>query len=117
MLFYAAIKDAIANDTGLANTILHIHAGLLILLMARLGTGRNLGSFIPFAIVLVLELANESVDRLNHGSWRWPDTMSDVGNTLFWPFVLSLAIRLRPVHAAPRPAPEPAADVEDQLSQ
>lgn len=99
MLFYAAIKDAIANDTGLANTILHIHGGLLILLLTRLVTGRQLGSFIPFAAVLTLELLNEVMDRINHGSWRWEDTIGDLASTLFWPFVLSLAIRLRPVRA------------------
>ena len=88
MLFYAAIKDAIQNDTGFANTVLHI---------ARLVSGRQLGSFIPFAVVLALELLNEGIDRVNHGSWRWDDTISDIVNTLFWPFVLSLGIRLRPV--------------------
>jgi hypothetical protein len=97
MLFYATFKEAIANDTGLANTILHIHAGMLILMTARFVTRRSLGTFIPFAAVLALELANEIIDRINHGSWRWDDTTSDILNTLFWPFLLSLAIRLRPM--------------------
>jgi hypothetical protein len=101
MLFYATLKEAIANDTGLENTILHIHAGLLILMVVRLITRRSLGSFIPFAAVVVLELANELADRLNHGAWRWEDTTSDIVNTLFWPFVISLAVRLRPMHVAP----------------
>jgi hypothetical protein len=94
--FYAAIKDAIGNDTGLGNTILHIHGGMLLLLIARLISGRSIGTFRPFAAVLVLELLNECIDRINHGSWRWDDTMIDLVNTLFWPFVLSLAVRLRP---------------------
>lgn len=105
MLFYAAIKDAIADDTGFGNTILHIHGGMLILLLARLLTGRSLGTFVPFAAVLLLELANEVIDRVNHGSWRWDDTTSDLVNTLFWPFVLSFAIRLRPIREK-NPAPE-----------
>lgn len=103
MIFYATFKDAIANDTGLANTILHIHAGMLILMAARVVTRRSLGTFVPFAAVLILELANEIIDRVNHGSWRWDDTTSDLVNTLFWPFLLSLAIRLRPM-APPAPA-------------
>lgn len=97
MLFYAWIKEAIADDTGFANTILHIHAGMLILLIVRFISRRPLESFIPFAWVLVVALLNEVIDRVNHGTWRWGDTISDIGNTLFWPFVLSLAILLRPI--------------------
>jgi hypothetical protein len=96
MLLYATIKSALADDTGFANIVLHIHGGLLIFLLARLISGRQLGTFVPFAWVLVLELLNEGIDRVNHGAWRWDDTVSDIVNTLFWPFVLSLAIRLRP---------------------
>lgn len=108
MLFYAAIKGAIQNDTGFANTVLHIHGGLLILLLARLVTRKPLGSFIPFGVVLVLELLNEVIDRANFGSWRWDDTISDVVNTLFWPFVLSLGIRLRPIRQRPEAAEDDA---------
>lgn len=97
MDFYAALKDAIRQDTGLANTLLHIHCGLLVLLVARVISGRSLGSFVPFLAVLVLELANEMIDYINHGSWRWPDTLGDVINTLFWPLILSLGVRLRPL--------------------
>lgn len=96
---YAAAKDAIGNDTGLGNTILHIHGGMLVFLVARLVSGRSIGTFVPFAAVLVLELINEGIDRINHGSWRWDDTMTDLASTLFWPFVLSLAVRLRPDRA------------------
>ncbi|MCW4463475.1 hypothetical protein OK349_17340 [Sphingomonas sp. BT-65] len=103
MLFYAAIKDAIADDTGLGNTILHIHAGMLILLVARLISGRSLPTFVPFAAVLALELANEGIDRVNHGTWRWVDTTGDMVSTLFWPFVLSLATRLRPIRESASP--------------
>lgn len=94
--FYAVLKDAIADDTGLGNTILHIHGGMLVFLIARLISGRSIGTFVPFAAVLVLELINEGIDRINHGSWRVDDTMVDLASTLFWPFVLSLAVRLRP---------------------
>ncbi|WP_448658029.1 hypothetical protein ACPVPU_11260 [Sphingomonas sp. CJ99] len=95
--FYAVLKEAIQDDTGLANTLLHLHGGLLILIAARMATRKPLGTFIPFLVVLVLELLNEGIDRINHGSWRWPDTTSDIVNTLFWPFVLSLGVRLRPI--------------------
>lgn len=96
MIFYAMAKEAIANDTGFANALLHVHGGLLILFVARMVSGRSLGTFIPFATVVALELLNEGIDRINHGAWRWDDTIADVVNTLFWPFVLSLAIWWRP---------------------
>ncbi len=104
MLFYAAIKSAIADDTGLGNTILHIHGGLAILMIARLLTRRSLGSFWPFSAVLALEVLNEVLDRINHGGWRWPDTINDVVNTLFWPLVISMGVRLRPLSTHARTA-------------
>lgn len=102
MLFYAAIKSAIADDTGLGNTILHIHGGLAILMIVRLLTRRSLGSFWPFSAVVALELLNEMLDRINHGGWRWPDTIGDVVNTLFWPLVISIGVRLRPLSSQER---------------
>ena len=101
MEFYALIKEAIQLDTGLANTILHIHAGLLIMLVARIVTRRSLGSFVPFLAVAGIEGLNEIIDYVNHGSWRWPDTISDLINTLFWPLVLSLGVSLRPLRTTP----------------
>ena len=86
----------IGDGTGLPDTILHIHAGMAVLLLARLLTRKSLGSLVPLAFVVVAELGKEIMDRLHYGSWRWPDTSMDVLNTLLWPAVLSLAIRLRP---------------------
>ena len=40
---------------------------------------------------------NEVMDRLHYGSWRWPDTLGDVANTLFWPLAICVGIRLRPM--------------------
>lgn len=70
MLFYATLKEAIQNDTGLANTILHIHAGMLILCLARIVLRKRLGTMAPFLSVVVVELLNEAIDYSNHGSWR-----------------------------------------------
>lgn len=86
----------IGDGTGLPDAILHIHAGLAILILVRLITRRSLGTFIPFSAVVVAEVANEIMDYLAYGM-RWPDTLADFGNTLFWPFVISLGVRLRPM--------------------
>jgi hypothetical protein len=86
----------IGDGTGLPDAILHIHAGLAVLLLVRLVSQRSLATFIPFAAVVVAEFGNELMDYLSYGM-RWADTLSDLGNTLFWPFVISLSVKLRPM--------------------
>nr|WP_197976072.1 hypothetical protein [Sphingomonas sp. CFBP 13733] len=79
------------------DTILHIHAGMALLMIARLITRRSFGTFIPWTVVAAGEAFNEIMDRLNYGSWRWDDTLVDVANTMFWPTVICLGVRLRPI--------------------
>lgn len=99
---WARFVTWIGDGTGLPDTILHIHAGMAVLLAARLLTGRGLGTFIPFWFVVAAQAANEVLDRLHYGDWRWWDTVPDTANTLFWPLVLSLGVRLRPMPAKDR---------------
>lgn len=94
---YHHLIDWIGDGTGLPDTILHIHAGMLVLVLARVATGRSLGSFVPLAVVIAAEAFNEVMDRLTFGSWRWVDTSSDIVNTLLWPTVICLGVRLRPL--------------------
>lgn len=77
-------------------------AGLAILLVVRVLTGRSLGTFIPFAVVVAAELGNETMDWLSYGL-RVGDTLSDLANTLFWPFVISLGVRVRPMALSDHP--------------
>ena len=94
---YHRFIDWIGDGTGLPDTLLHVHAGLAVLMLARIVTRRSLGSLVPLSCVVAAEAANEILDRLYYGSWRWSDTLVDVGNTLFWPLVICLAIRWRPM--------------------
>ena len=87
----------VGDGTGLPDTIIHVHAGMAVLLFARLVTGRSLGTLIPLSFVIAAETGNEVLDRISFGAWRWADTLSDFANTLFWPTVICLAIRLRPM--------------------
>lgn len=96
---YVDVIQWIGDGTGLPDTILHIHAGMAVLLLARVVTGKSLGTFVPLGFVIAAALGNEIIDRLYYGSWRWPDTTLDIFNTLLWPVVISLAIRLRPPSA------------------
>ena len=95
---YHQLIIAIGDGTGASDSLLHVHAGLFILFLARLVTRRSLATPIPFLVVVVAEAANEIMDRLNYGSWRWDDTSLDVINTLFWPFVLMVGLRWRRAH-------------------
>lgn len=94
---YHRFIDWIGDGTGLPDTILHIHAGMAVLMISRLLTRRSLGSFVPWSLVVLAEGFNEVMDRLQFGSWRWDDTTSDILNTLFWPTVICLGIRMRPM--------------------
>lgn len=85
----------ISKTTGLADNLLHIHSGLIILLLARLITRRPYRSFVPFACVVLAEAGNEILDYLAYG-WRPTDTWWDIVNTLFWPLMISLVGRLQP---------------------
>lgn len=95
MLYHSMILW-IGDGTGLPDAILHIHAGLIILMLVRLISRRSLGTFIPFSAVVIAEFGNEFLDYLTYGL-RWGDTLSDLGNTLFWPLMISLGVRLRPM--------------------
>jgi hypothetical protein len=71
----------------------HTYAGLGLWLGAAILLRRPLRSPLPLAIVIVLEVANECVDRVAHGGWMWHDTLGDAGATWFWPIVLTAALR------------------------
>ena len=93
--FYEALIRSIGDGTGASDSLLHVHAGMAVLLLARVVTRKSLATPVPFLIVCAAELGNEILDRLGQGSWRWADTGLDVVNTLFWPFVLMVGLRVR----------------------
>jgi hypothetical protein len=102
LAYYGSIITWIGDGTGASDALLHVHAGLAILFLARIVTRRSLATPIPFLVVVVAELGNEVMDRLSYGSWRIQDTGLDIVNTLFWPFVLMVGLRIR---RAREPAP------------
>ncbi|RYG89889.1 MAG: hypothetical protein EON59_00815 [Alphaproteobacteria bacterium] len=84
----------IGEGTGATDTLLHIHAGMAVLLLARLITRRSLATLTPLAFVYAAELGNEIMDYLGHGLLL-ADTLSDIANTVFWPTVLFVGLRIR----------------------
>lgn len=92
--YYHSWIDWIGDGTGAPDTILHIHAGMAVLLIARVITGRSLATPIPLACVYLAEIANEVMDYF-HAGRVMPDTWSDIANTVFWPTVLFIGLKLR----------------------
>jgi hypothetical protein len=91
---YARLILWIGDGTGAPDTVLHIHAGMAVLLLTRVLTGRSLATPWPVLAVYVAELANEVMDYFAHGGVM-PDTLSDVLNTVFWPTILFVGLRIR----------------------
>ncbi len=76
----------------------HTYAGLAIWLGSAILLQRPLRSPVPLAIVIALEVANECVDRVAHGSWMWRDTLGDAAATWFWPILVTAALqRVKPL--------------------
>ena len=105
---YHGIIVWIGDGTGASDSLLHVHAGLAVLFLARIVTRRSLATPVPFLVVVAAELANELLDRLAFGAWRWEDTLLDIVNTLFWPFVLMIGLRWRRARERAPAAPAPA---------
>ena len=91
---YARLILWIGDGSGASDTVLHIHAGMAVLLVARVVSGRSLATLYPLAAVYLAEFANEVMDYFAHGQVM-PDTFSDVINTVFWPTVLFVGLRFR----------------------
>jgi hypothetical protein len=84
---YIHLTDSIAAMTGLSRPLLHVHAGMAIYVLTQLLLGERRGSLVAVSMVVLAELANETLERIYWGSWRLDDTLSDIVTTLFWPTV------------------------------
>lgn len=82
---YYELTEAVKAFTGLSNPVLHIHAGMGIYLLSQFLLGSRRASWMALSIVLEVELFNEVMNYLYHGSWRWADTSQDIVVTMFWP--------------------------------
>lgn len=91
----------LAETTGLPEEILHIHAGMIIFLATSLVARQSLDRALPLLMVIIMALGNECLDRINLGNWNWPDTKSDLINTITWPLVIWLTARALKLIARP----------------
>ncbi|WP_419827885.1 hypothetical protein [Sphingomonas sp.] len=92
---YHDLASKLLNWTGMSDRAMHVHVGLGLYVLAQLALRPRRGSFDALVPVIAAELANEAVDRLYFGAWRWDDTLGDIAATLAWPLVLMLVGRVR----------------------
>lgn len=116
---YASIKIAIEQYSGLDKDALHVHAALLLYLIAMVVFRQTRRSRIPWLFVLFIELANEAFDLrrqyLVGESLAWDESLKDLWNTMLWPTVLLFIGRYttlfqrrprKPIEAFPDETPE-----------
>jgi hypothetical protein len=92
---YHEATDGVLAFAGTSDKAVHVHAGLAIYMLAQLALRTRRGSIDALLAVVLAEAANEALDRLFFGSWRWSDTLGDAVATLFWPAMLTVMSRYR----------------------
>ena len=90
---YAALKDKLATLTGAQEDLLHVHAGLLIFVVAALILRRKMRSPGPLIVVVVFAAANELLDWFGGEPVSPLEPYVDFANTVFWPAILFVIAR------------------------
>lgn len=107
---FGQLKDFFEHYTGLERDALHIHAALLLYILAMWVFRKNRKSRFPWLVVLGVELANECYD-LARASGADPAVAlsaaaKDLWNTMLWPTVLLLLGRYTSWFRRPRESGE-----------
>ena len=90
---YHETKQRFSHFTGASENLLHVHAGLLIFVVAALVLRRHMRSPYPLLCVLFFALANEGLDVLSGTPSKPLEPYIDIVNTVFWPLMLFLLAR------------------------
>lgn len=95
-----SLKTDLAQVLDLSKDALHVHLGLLIMLLAVIVLRKSPASFVPWLCVLVLQLLNEVLDLLHwHGGELGFSALGALGgvkdiiNTMLWPTIILLLAR------------------------
>ncbi len=91
-------KDALELLVNMSPDALHVHMSLLILFGVALILRRRPDNWLPWLVLLLLDLVNEANDILHH-SMRVPlddraAALHDLLNTMFWPTILLIFGRM-----------------------
>ncbi len=86
---YTDLIGNIVATTGLSHIVLHLIFGPVIYVHARFALPRA-SCIVHLQFVLTAELMNEIMNRLHYGTWRWPDTVTDIMLTMVGPCALAI---------------------------
>lgn len=97
---WGPIKIDFERALGLSPDALHIHAGVLLLLLFAWAMRRPLHDWRPWLALFLVELANEIIDmnqQTGSVESNWPASRHDLINTMVVPTMLLVYYRLRRV--------------------
>jgi cell shape-determining protein MreD len=104
-MWHTQVKLALEQYTGISQDALHVHAAIILYLVAMLVLRRSWRSPLPWLVVFALETVNELLDLREQyavgatSTWReafaggFAEGLKDVLNTMIWPTVLLLVGR------------------------
>ena len=107
------LKIWMEKGSGLDMDALHVHAGVLGLILLALLLRRPLSSLLPWLVMLALAVANEGYD-LHYEAWPPDDRGRQIGegirdlwNTMLLPTLILLVARFYPKLIVGRSAADP----------
>jgi len=94
------IKEWMSLTAGISMDALHVHAGILIQLLAALVLRRSIASLWPWIAVLAVVIANEYYD-LAYDTWptrdeQFAESIRDCWNTMLLPTLFFVLARIAP---------------------
>lgn len=95
---WGPIKIDFEKALGLSPDALHIHAGVLLLLVFAWAMRRPLHDWRPWLALFFVEFANEIIDMNQQAGSvesNWPASRHDIINTMVVPTILLFYYRLR----------------------
>ena len=90
---YVHAKHVVGEQLGASESLLHVHAGLMIFVLTALLLRRRMASVWPVSVVAFLAVLNEVVDYIGPERAPWKPSAGDIANTVLWPVVLFLLAR------------------------
>lgn len=100
------LKTDLSQLLHLSKDALHVHLGLLIMLLAMIILRKSPASLVPWLCVLALELTNEVLDLLpwHRGQLElsFLGGLKDIVNTMLWPTIILVLARYTKVLRRPR---------------